>query len=284
LGHVAMLTNAMIPLAGCLLGVGLGLGLLYCRWKVTLLVAMAVIGVALWNLMGGASAELSRDTEKRLRLLVAAAPGLPAGEGRFGALFQAAFASPSGESGGSAVQHNRAAILALGIAVGHERLARFAGLDAKSELVRAASSLRAGATLRGRDDWPRHYALSAALAVLESPLVSDAGGLLKEELDAVTHGSGFSFGDLAADRAGVGFAVAATQSEASALAMQARLRSGFVLDDFFPPSSDFPENLTVDQFRKEYGGVGSQRFRERLRQIETRLDGCAALSVSKQGQ
>ena len=40
----------------------------------------------------------------------------------------------------------------------------------------------------------------AALAVLEHPLVSDAGGLMKEQLDALTHGSGFSFGDLAADR------------------------------------------------------------------------------------
>ena len=41
------------------------------------------------------------------------------------------------------------------------------------------------------EDWARHSALSAALAVLEHPLVSDAAGLMKEELDALTHGSGF---------------------------------------------------------------------------------------------
>jgi hypothetical protein len=56
--------------------------------------------------------------------------------------------------------------------------------------------------------------------------ISDAGGLLKEELDALTHGSGFSFGDLAADRAGVRFAWA-TDSETAALAMQARLQAGY---------------------------------------------------------
>ena len=74
--------------------------------------------------------------------------------------------------------------------------------------------------MRGREDWARHYALSAALAVLEHPLVSDAAGLMKEELDALTHGSGFSFGDLAADRAGVRFADAATHSEVDEQAME----------------------------------------------------------------
>ncbi len=44
--------------------------------------------------------------------------------------------------------------------------------------------------------------LGAALAVLKHPIVSDAGGLLREQLDTLTRGSGFSFGDLAADRVG----------------------------------------------------------------------------------
>jgi hypothetical protein len=106
--------------------------------------------------------------------------------------------------------------------------------------VHRAIALRQGLTLRGREDWARHYALSAALAVLEHPLVSDAGGLMIEQLDALTGGSGFSFGDLAADRAGVRFAVAATRSEAAAKSMQARLQSGFAVDDFFPPVADGP--------------------------------------------
>jgi hypothetical protein len=237
------------------------------------------MGVTLWIFLGGVSAQLSRVTEARLRQLVGAGPNLPAGEARFGALLQTAFAPLSADATqGNAVEDNRAAILALGIAIGHERLARFVGLNRKDELVRAAVSLREGVTLRGREDWSRHYALSAALAVLENPLVSDAGGLLKEELDALTHGSGFSFGDLTADSAGVRFAAAATDSESAAKAMQARLKGGFVVDDFFPAAADLPENLTVDQFRALYGGVGSQNYRQEVSRIQARLDRCAALS------
>jgi len=120
---------------------------------------------------------------------------------------------------------------------------------------------------------------SAALAVLDGSFVSDAGGLLKEELDALTHGSGFSFGDLAADRAGVRFAGAATDSETAAKAMQVRLQAGFVINDFFPLVADLPENLTVEQFRTLYGGVGSQIYRRQLAEIEARLERCAALSL-----
>jgi hypothetical protein len=272
-----MLANAIIPIAACLFGVALGLGLLYKGWKLLLPIATLLIGAALWGFLGGVSAEFSRDTEMRLARLAAAGPGLPTGDARFGAMLQIAFApwSPS-----DAVQQNRAAILALGIALGHERLAPFAGLHPDDELVRAASLLRQRATLRGREDWPRHYAVSAALAALEIPLLSDAAGLLKEEMDALTHGSGFSFGDLAADRAGTRFANAATHSDAAAAAMQLRLHRGFALDDFFPAAADLPENLTVDQFRDLYGSVGSRRYRQKVGEIEARLDRCAAIAPS----
>ena len=280
LGHLPMLGNAVIPIAACLFGVGLGLGLVYRAWKVTLCVAVVVIGAALGGLLGGASTEVSRATEAHLRRLVAAGPGLPPGEARFGTLLQTAFAPlPADSRWGKAVQHNRAAILALGIAVGHERLARLIGLHREAGLVRQAAALGQGTMLRGRADWPRHYALSAALAVLEHPVVSDAGGLMKEQVDALARGSGFSFGDLTADRAGVRFATAATGSEAAAKAMQARLRSGFAVDDFFPTAADLPENLTVEQFRRDYGGVGSRRYRQMTEEIEARLDRCAGLSL-----
>ena len=65
--------------------------------------------------------------------------------------------------------------------------------------------------------------MSVAVAGLEHLLVSDAGGPMKQELDALTHGSGFSFGDVAADdRAEVRFAAAATCLEALARIMQTR--------------------------------------------------------------
>jgi hypothetical protein len=94
----------------------------------------------------------------------------------------------------SMIEQNRSAILGWGIGLGDPPLARFVGLDLDSELVRRAVALSQGATIRGRKDWPRRYALSAALALLGHPLVSDAGGLMKEQIDALTQGTGFSFG------------------------------------------------------------------------------------------
>jgi nucleotide-binding universal stress UspA family protein len=280
LGHLPAAANAAIALAACSFGVALGLGVVYRGWRVALPAAAGVIALALWAVLGGSSAELSRATEARLAELVARAPTLPFGDERFGALVQSAFAaSPGDPAPKDAVAHNRAALLALGIAIGHERLARLAGLDPKSELVRRAGSLRDGTTVRGRGDWAQHYALSAALAVLENPLFSEGTGLLKEEVDALSHGSGFSFADLAADRAGVRLARAATRSEADATAVRAHLSAGFAIDDFFPQTAGLPENLTTEGFRATYGGMGSERYRELVAEIEARLNRCAALAA-----
>jgi hypothetical protein len=222
---------------------------------------------------------LRTATEERLRRIVEAGPEIPRGEARFGGLLQTAFTSLAADvSTGGVIEQNRAAILALGIAIGHYRVARLVGLDEDSELVRQAGAIGQGTTLDGREDWPRHYALSAALAVIEHPLISDAGGLMKEQMDALGRGTGFSFGDLAADRAGVRFAAASTRSEAAARAMQARLQNGYSPGEFFPIVMDFPENLTVEQFRQEFGAVGSQRYRLQVSSIDRELDACDAIS------
>lgn len=280
LGHVPMLANAVVPMVACALGVIAALLFRRHGWRVTL-AAMLVLGAGLlWAYWPGVSSELSRATAVKLQQLAAETEKLPVGEERFGALLRAAFASsPATTTPTGAIEQNQAAILALGIAIGHERLARLVGLDRKSELVRAAVALRPGTTLRGREDWARHYCLSAALAVVQTPFVSDSGGLIKEELDALAKGSGFSFGDLAADRAGVRFAQAATHSSAAALKLQNRLQNDFSVDDFFPIVADLPENLTVEQFRQDYGGVGSARYRQNLSDIEIRLNHCAALAL-----
>jgi hypothetical protein len=241
-------------------------------------VAVCVAAVASWGMTRGVGSDLAQETRAALQRLVAAGPGLPAGDDRLAALWRAAFAGDPARAATGAVQANRAAILALGIAVGHERLAPFAGLDRDDDLVRAAAQLRQGASLRGREDWPRHYWLSAGLAVVESPFFSEVGGVLKEQLDALGKGSGFSFGDLAADRAGIRFASIATQSEAHALALRARLRAGFRVDDYFPAVADLPENLTTEEFKARFGSVGSPAYRQLTADIDARIDRCPGLT------
>jgi hypothetical protein len=278
LGHLPMLDSAAVPMVACALGTALAIAPRQHGLRAALLAGAAGAGalaVAYWPF---ADARARQAVERRLQLLVAAGPELPAGDARFRRVLQLLFAADPGDaSRPEPIENACAAILALGIVVGHERCARFAGLDRDDDLVRAATALRPGTTLRGREDWARHVALTAARAVAESPFVGDLGGLLKEELDALTHGTGFSFGDLAADRAGVRFAAAATESVAAAAAAQARLEAGFGLDGYFPPVANLAENLTVEQFRRDYGGVGARRYREQVAAIEARLDGCAAL-------
>lgn len=278
LGYVPVLSNALVPMVACALGTALGLSLRQHGLRATLLATSAVaLPLVVLNWPGLEPGARYR-VETLLHRMIEAEPAIPPGDERFAHLLQLAFVPPPDVSAHDAVEHNATAIFALGVVLGHERLARYAGLDPDSDLVRAAVALRQGATLRGREDWPRHYCLSAALAVVESPFVSDLGGLLKEELDALGEGSGFSFADLAADRAGTRFAQAATASTEAALATQARLRAGFATDDYFPSVSDLAENLSVDAFRRDYGAVGAERSRAKIDEIDARLDGCAALT------
>ena len=277
-GQAPVWINAAVPVAACLGGVILGLSVLYRRWKVAACLAIFVAGAAMWIIFAGGSPELRVATEESLHRIVAAGPGLPSGDARFGALLQAAFATSESNPGLSAVEQNRAAILAFGIAVGSSKMDRFIGLRPDDVLVQNAVAAGQRTTLNGRGDWPRHYAVSAALAVLEHPALSDAGGLMKEQLDTLTRGSGFSFGDLAADRAGVRFAFAATRSDSAARAMQARLRNGFSSKDFFPLEVQFPENLSIEEFQHDFGRVGSERYESMVSEIEASLDRCSALS------
>ena len=280
--QVPSLGHLVIPAIACCLGAVAGLGLNFRNWGVTIGVSSLVVGAVLWVFTRGASGDLSRATRAELERIVTAGPALAQGEARFGALMEAAFRrDPARERSAAAVFQNRASILALGIAAGHERLARLAGLDPKDDLVARAASLGQGSSLRGREDWARHFAVSAALAVVESPGLSDAGGLLKEAIDALGRGSGFSFGDLAADRAGVRFAMAATRTEAEADGIRLRLERGFLVDDFFPQVSDLPESLSTETFRAQYGRVGSSRYRQVLAEIESRLDRCAAVATAR---
>jgi hypothetical protein len=174
----------------------------------------------------------------------------------------------------SPVLENRAALLALGILLGHSRLEDFVGPVVEEPDWRRATPF-ARTTLRGRDDWTKHFVVSAALTVLSAQARSDAIGLFKEELDA-GGGSGFSFGDLMADRAGTTFALLATGTEAGARAIQARLAGGFRVDDFFPEAADLPEDIQDAELQSGYGGVGGPLFRSYAAEVERRLWSCPA--------
>jgi hypothetical protein len=223
----------------------------------------------------GSNEEMRLAVKSHVERLLHAAPRLPGGERRFGAAVEVAFAWAHERSAtGSPVLENRAALLALGILLGHSRLEDFVGQVVEERDWRRAAPF-ARTTLRGRDDWTKHFFVSAALTVLSAQAPSDAIGLFKEELDA-GGGSGFSFGDLMADRAGTTFALLATGDDAAARAIQARLAGGFRVDDFFPEAADLPEDIQDAELQSRYGGVGGPLFRSYAAEVERRLWSCPA--------
>ena len=219
----------------------------------------------------GASEGLREAVAEHVRGLLAAAGAAPAGDERLVRAYEDAFRRARARSRGrSAVEENRAGLLGLGVVLGTGQLTTFTGDVADSGQKLAAAKLRAGATAHGRADWTRHFALSGAITVLSAVAPSDAAGLLKEELDA-DGGSGFSFGDLLADRAGTTFAALATRDEAAAAAVQSRVADGFRLDDWLPSADGLPENIQDAELRSRYGGVGGPLFRQHADEIERRI-------------
>ena len=221
----------------------------------------------------GASEALREPVAEQVRGILAALEAAPAGDARFAKAYETTFARARAR-GGSAVEENRAAILALALVLGSSRLGAVVGDVMDAAQARRAHALRAATTLRGRDDWTRHFSISSALRILSAVAPSNAAGLLKEELDA-DGGSGFSFGDLLADRAGTSFAERATRDEAAAAALQSRLAGGFVVGDFFPPATGLPEGIPDAELRARYGGVGGPLFKQHADDVERRVAACA---------
>ena len=174
---------------------------------------------------------------------------------------------------GTAVDENRAAILALAIYFGDPRFERLIGAVRTGEL--AASPPDAGhVTLRGRRDLVQHFTVSAALAVTAGSGIADVIGEIKEVEDTGSGGSGFSFTDIAADRAGTRFALAATGSR-SAARVQGLLAGAPPENLFFPAVDGLPEFMPAGEFARRFGNVGSAEYDRVVRDIDRRVAGLA---------
>jgi hypothetical protein len=165
----------------------------------------------------------------------------------------------------SAVEENRSAILMAAIvSVGKSA-------DILVPEARSWQPLhRRPVLLDGRDDFAKHFLVSAALAAYAGTVVADAVGLYKEVEDS-RGGSGFSFNDIAADRAGTRFGEAASASEDSAVRLQERIAAGFVERDLIPETRDLPEFMPEAEFLQRFGGIGAPAYREMMDDIERRV-------------
>ena len=94
---------------------------------------------------------------------------------------------------------------------------------------------------------------------------------LKEFLDSKNGGSGFSFADLMADRAGTRLSMLATDSDESALKVQEHLAD--ITDEalLLPELTGLPEGISQQAFEFYYRDINSKIYREMLKSIDEQL-------------
>ena len=169
----------------------------------------------------------------------------------------------SGETG--AADDNRAAIVVLAMYVNGRNVAAIV-----SQAADWPAPTRLSVTLHGRIDFAQHYLTSAALTAMGSGELSNAVGLFKEVEDS-RGGSGFSFTDLAADRAGTRFAELATASDPSARTAQLRIGQAQSETDIMPDVNGLPEGMSESEFQQRFGGIDSPAYRRMTQDIEQRI-------------
>jgi hypothetical protein len=121
-------------------------------------------------------------------------------------------------------------------------------------------------TVHGRHDLAQHFFVSGYLVATLGSEGAHAAGIAKELADA--HGkSGFSFADIAADRAGVQFAERVLNKRLDLQWIAQR----FVVSDFVPEINGLPEGLTAVQVASQYGTAKDPRFQRQMQEIDHRV-------------
>jgi hypothetical protein len=166
---------------------------------------------------------------------------------------------------GDPVRENRAAILMLALYAIGKPLDRIEPAAAKWR-----QPAQRAVTLAGRDDFPKHFLVSAAIAAEAGSPLADAIGVYKEVEDS-RGGSGFSFNDIGADRAGTRFGEVASESPGRARELARAVASGVEESDFMPDVSDLPEFLPEAEFKRRYGGVDGPGYKKLMSTIEERV-------------
>ncbi|MEM7529974.1 MAG: hypothetical protein AAF416_20340 [Pseudomonadota bacterium] len=169
------------------------------------------------------------------------------------------------EAGRDARPEAEAMLFALGIECGTRSLQLVLG-DVIPKGSKGAACR--DARLSGRKDLRKHFAVSAALAAAVAAGGSFAVGEAKELIDS-DRGSGFSFDDLMADRAGIRFAEHVLDGEpADWRALADRIGAD---RDILPEHRDLPAGMSAAAFERAYGDVESRAYQEMVREIDDRI-------------
>ncbi|MBE9486725.1 MAG: hypothetical protein IMY82_06110 [Chloroflexi bacterium] len=169
----------------------------------------------------------------------------------------------------SPVTENQAALYALAIYLGSQQFQKFTGNISDLD-TRVPKTNKANVVLSNRRDLRLHFLVSSGLKLISDSEMGFTVGEFKELLDSSRGGSGFSFVDLAADRAGLAFAERATRSTESAREFQ-RIMAQATEEDYFANFSDLEEGLDQQHFAEQYGDIDSEQYKSIVRLIDQRL-------------
>lgn len=179
---------------------------------------------------------------------------------------------------GNPATENQNALLALVIYFGDTRFERLTG-PVRQGVLKGHRPRNRGVRLGGRRDLLLHFIISAGLKVVSDQGIAMAIGEFKELLDSNKGGTGFSFVDLAADRAGLRFAEVATEANGGARHLLGVLAGKTTEKAFFPHFTDLPEGLSEAVFKRRYGDVNDFRYAVVVAEIDRRLARAEAYAV-----
>lgn len=164
----------------------------------------------------------------------------------------------------TAIQENRAVIIAVGSYIYKYELRRYLplGLIYNKEYQVFAYK---------RIDIPQHFIASALLASVDAAFLGEQLGVDKELGDA-EKGSGFSFIDLTADRAGTRFGQMAVSSPKKARELQSILSKAQDYTVIIPDIQGLPEHMSAPSFKNRFGGTDSDAYHAMILEIDRRID------------
>lgn len=182
---------------------------------------------------------------------------------------------------GLAMIENKEALMALALYFGSNKFELLVGQMPELNVaqLRQRTIKRGSVNLNNRNDLQKHFIYSIALQLFSNSQASDAIGEMKEFLDANKGGSGFSFADLTADRAGTRIAMIATETELGAKRLQTLFAGKLSEEDIMPTIFDLPEGISQQTFEESYNDVNSLAYKNMLAKIDSRLAAIEAYRI-----
>ncbi|MDD5462130.1 MAG: hypothetical protein PHG00_10955 [Methylococcales bacterium] len=166
----------------------------------------------------------------------------------------------------TAIEENKMAIMTVNNYVNKKETKNLLSTSAP----KPATEQQYSTFLYKRIDLAQHFIGSAAITASVNGQAAQVAGEEKELRDA-QGGSGFSFIDLAADKAGTRFGEMATSSPESARKTQKAMSEIKDYSDFMPDPRDLPEHMDETEFKQRYQSIDSPAYQEIVKLIDDRI-------------